>query len=240
MTPSALRDHTAFLITAAGTSSRFALSAGGGLPVKKEFLLLGGTPLLARTLGACLESRAASTFVVVYTPGLRSETEEALASVHASVHFVSGGQTRQDSVCCGLAYLNELPDPPRYVLIHDGARPWIPAEVILRVLESTVSRGAAAPVIPLPDAVKQIGEDSRITGHLDRSTTASIQTPQGFLFSEILEAHRRAAGNGKCYVDDTELYTDYIGEVYTVAGDIANRKVTYPSDLEQAEGDTVV
>lgn len=233
---SAVREHTAFLITAAGNSSRFSSYAPASSPVKKEYLLLDGVPLLSRTASACLESLTASIFVLIHTPGQLKETREALAGIDAPLRYVPGGSTRQESVRLGLEYLGQLTKLPRYVLIHDGARPWVSAEIISRVLETTVSKGAAAPVVPLSDAVKQVSSDSRITAHLERSSAVGIQTPQGFRFPEILEAHRKAAHNGKRYVDDTEIYADYIGEVYTVEGDIANRKVTYPGDLGLHKG----
>jgi len=150
---------------------------------------------------------------------------------------VPGGDTRQKSVRAGLEAAAEHPgnSPSErldVVLIHDGARPWISAALITAVLEGARRHGGCAPVVSPPDAIKSVDEAGFITFHSGRGTTLGVQTPQGFVFDRILEAHRRAASDGAVYIDDTEIFEKYSGRVYTVPGDPRNRKITYPHDLD--------
>jgi 2-C-methyl-D-erythritol 4-phosphate cytidylyltransferase len=84
--------------------------------------------------------------------------------------------------------------------------------------------------------MKRIDDEGIIRGHLPRSRTVAAQTPQGFRYRPVLEAHRRAAEGGETYLDDSEIYGRYAGEVRIVAGDPANTKITYPRDLQREEG----
>jgi 2-C-methyl-D-erythritol 4-phosphate cytidylyltransferase len=121
---------------------------------------------------------------------------------------------------------------PDYVLIHDGARPWISPDLVNAVLENVVLHGACAPVLVPSDAIKQVDSSGLIVTHLRREETVAIQTPQGFRFKEILSAHTQAENDGSRYIDDTEIYERYIHSVSTVPGDPANRKITYNHDLD--------
>lgn len=218
---------TVFLITAAGSSTRFTGN------VKKELISFNGKPLLAWSLCACRESGVIRRVLIVHTPDMEHETREAAAGETdgLEVHFTAGGSTRQESVFLGLEYLAHLELPPSYVLIHDGARPWVSARCIQEVLSTCAEYGGAAPVVPLSDAVKQIDSSSRIAGHCDRNSTFGVQTPQGFVFSGILRAHRLAREQQTSYIDDTEVYGDSGGTVMTIPGEETNRKITYQSDL---------
>jgi 2-C-methyl-D-erythritol 4-phosphate cytidylyltransferase len=88
--------------------------------------------------------------------------------------------------------------------------------------------------VQAPDALKKIDDGGFISNHLQRNRTMAIQTPQGFLFNEIYEAHTMARSDNVPYIDDTEIYSTYIGKVFTVPGDPVNRKITFPCDLETA------
>jgi 2-C-methyl-D-erythritol 4-phosphate cytidylyltransferase/2-C-methyl-D-erythritol 2,4-cyclodiphosphate synthase len=138
--------------------------------------------------------------------------------------FVEGGKTRQESGRRGLEVLNKL--NPSIVLIHDGARPWVKPRTIQQVVEGVQHTGACAPVVPLVDALKRLNPDRTLESHVDRSTLVGIQTPQGFRFSEILQAHRLASKEEREYLDDTEIYHRYIGPVSTVPGEKSNIKIT--------------
>lgn len=170
--------------------------------------------------------------IVVVVP--KSEHGRAAAALEPMypcdrIEFSEGGRRRQESVYMGLQRLTRY--RPRYVLIHDAARPWVSKSVIRRVLDALPTHGACAPVIPAADALKHINEQGFITSHLNRATTLAVQTPQGFSFNEILEAHLKAANDGIPYIDDTEIFNRYIGNVYTVVGEPENRKITFPHDL---------
>lgn len=220
----------ALLITAAGSSQRM------GGEIKKEYRLLDGVPVLLHSLFTFLTAAASDEIVITIPPGDR-ETVSALLDTHFPNHLgsflekiqlVEGGATRQDSVRLGLTAFTA---PHDIVLIHDGARPWISPEVIRQVIEATMLHGACIPVVPSTNAMKRIASDGTIEAHLPRAFTVGAQTPQAFRHTEIAEAHRHAAEDGIEYIDDSEIYHRYIGPVHTVPGDLANIKITFPSDL---------
>jgi len=200
--------------------------AGG---CKKEYRLLAGVPVLARAILPFVATGRFSSFVVVVPPSRIAETREILAG-HldtSRLHFVEGGGTRPQSVYRGLLELESLSPRPDNVLIHDGARPWIDEETILRVLEGTEKEGACLPVIHPCDAVKVVNEKGFVMEHLEKGRVFGAQTPQGFSFRKILDAHRRASSSGRLFVDDGEVWAGYVCPVYTVPGNPENRKVTF-------------
>jgi len=209
--------------------------AGG---CKKEYRLLAGVPVLARAILPFVATGRFSSFVVVVPPSRIAETREILAG-HldtSRLHFVEGGGTRPQSVYRGLLELESLSPQPDNVLIHDGARPWIDEETILRVLEGTEKEGACLPVIHPCDAVKVVNEKGFVMEHLEKGRVFGAQTPQGFSFSKILDAHRRASSSGRLFVDDGEVWAGYVCPVYTVPGNPENRKVTFAHDLQKTGG----
>ena len=138
----------AAVVTAAGASARM----GGA---KKEFRSLGGVPVLALAIRPFLAGAARR--VVVTLPAGRLAEASALLAPHvdlASLALVEGGATRQESVRRGLLALAD--DPPDIVLIHDGARPWLCADLLARVLASAERHGACVPVLEAAEAVKEV------------------------------------------------------------------------------------
>jgi 2-C-methyl-D-erythritol 4-phosphate cytidylyltransferase len=216
----------AALITAAGRSRRM----GDGL--KKEYGDLQGVPVLAHAVRPFVLSSEFSRILISVPPG-DLDRARSLLSPHVdaeSIGMIEGGETRQQSVFLGLKALAS--DPPLAVLIHDGARPWISLEIIERVLEAAVRSGACVPLVESAEAVKLVEGSGAISRHFPRGAVKVAQTPQGFHFREILAAHEKAARDGFICVDDAEIYARYQGAVAWVAGDVANRKLTYPHDWE--------
>ncbi len=220
----------ALLITAAGSSRRM------GSTVKKEYRLVNGRPVLLHSLITFLRTGLIGE-VVLTIPRGDQNTVESLLKNHLPPdlrHFldrttlVEGGETRQESVRLGLSAFRE---PHQLVLIHDGARPWVTVEVIMKVIEGTRLHGACIPVVSTPNAMKQISPDGGISVHLPRESTVGAHTPQGFLYEDILVGHRHAAEDGVSYIDDSEIYSRYTGRVFTVEGDRRNRKITFPEDI---------
>ena len=117
------------------------------------------------------------------------------------------------------------------VLIHDGARPWVDSALIGRVLDGTRRWGACIPVVDTSEAPKRIGPSGLILEDLPREQYKLAQTPQGFLYDRILEAHRRAKDSPHLFLDDAEVYTTCWSGVFTVPGDRRNRKLTFKEDL---------
>lgn len=161
--------------------------------------------------------------------------------------FVSGGPTRRASVHNALSFLAQY--SPSYVLIHDGARPWIKKPLIQKIINAAKQYGAVIPALPLTETPKELsgplvsggrplldGPGNYIKRHLKRAELCTAQTPQGFKFSGILAAHEKAARKEKRepafeYTDDAEVWAEFIGKVAVISGDAANRKITYPEDL---------
>jgi 2-C-methyl-D-erythritol 4-phosphate cytidylyltransferase len=237
----------AAIITAAGSSSRM-----GG--VKKEFLPLPGEGItvLGKTALAFASIKCLQTIVITVPPGGSGEWQARAAlpprllartdTIAAAAPdgppplrfmFVPGAKTRRGSVHHGLSLLAAY--QPDYVLIHDGARPWVSAALIRRVMDAAAAHGAAIPLFPLTDTPKEIDENGFIIRHLKRSATGGAQTPQGFRFPEILAAHEKAAEAelaGKEYTDDAEVWGEFVGPVASVSGEKTNKKITYMEDLE--------
>jgi 2-C-methyl-D-erythritol 4-phosphate cytidylyltransferase/2-C-methyl-D-erythritol 2,4-cyclodiphosphate synthase len=158
-----------------------------------------------------------------------------LSGAHSfTLIFVKGGDTRQESVLNALEFLADKAADDSIVLVHDGARPYISDDIIERVLGAVREHGAAAPCIPPVDTLKQVdplAATQTISAHFDRSGLKAVQTPQGFQFAPFLDAHRKAACDGKSYTDDTEIWGRYVTPVLAVEGSVGNIKLTYPGDI---------
>ncbi|MDX9801118.1 MAG: 2-C-methyl-D-erythritol 2,4-cyclodiphosphate synthase [Spirochaetia bacterium] len=216
------------LITAAGKSSRM-----GG--IKKELIEIAERPLLYHTVLHFVKNHRINKIFITCSSGTEEKFKKALDDLIKSrdtleIVYVAGGESRQDSVLAGLKAMSML--NPDIVLIHDGARPFVSEKTINNVIDGTIKHGSCAPVIPLVDSVKLI-DNNIITGHPDRSAYKAVQTPQGFVFSSILEAHLKSARDSRSYTDDTEIYSLYNGSVYTVDGEKENIKITYPDDVKR-------
>jgi 2-C-methyl-D-erythritol 4-phosphate cytidylyltransferase/2-C-methyl-D-erythritol 2,4-cyclodiphosphate synthase len=205
---------TAVIITAAGRGLR----AGGDLP--KQWQMLAGRPVLAHTIAAF------AGFEVVLT--VHSDDLERAKSLFSG-QIVLGGADRAASVRAGLQALAGR--GVTRVLIHDGARPLVSADVIARVLSALETHPAAAPALPITDALWR-GADGLVTGTADRAGLFRAQTPQGFDFESILSAH---LSYNIPAADDVEVARAAGLNVAIVAGDEANIKLTYAGDFARAE-----
>jgi 2-C-methyl-D-erythritol 4-phosphate cytidylyltransferase/2-C-methyl-D-erythritol 2,4-cyclodiphosphate synthase len=145
---------------------------------------------------------------------------------------VPGGASRQESVLAGLESL--AADPPERVLIHDGARPFVDAATIDRVLAALDTHAGAIPAIPVADTLKRAQADRTIQETVPRGGLWRAQTPQGFRFEEILAAHRHAAGSAEAS-DDAAVMERAGHPVGLVDGNPENVKVTTQDDLTRAE-----
>ena len=236
----------AAVICAAGGSKRM----GGA---KKEYRPLPGVEGLT-VLGAAVSSFAAvpEISVIVITVPEDTETGEAAArkalpdkllsgETGTAIHFVSGGKTRSASVYNALKALSAFSSG--YVLIHDGARPWVSPFLIRRVIAGVKKYRAVVPLVPVTETPKETdaplanacgGDPVCIKQHLRRALVGAAQTPQAFAFPEILSAHEKAAQEnlaGFEYTDDAEIWASFCGPVMAIPGEPENRKITFPEDL---------
>ncbi len=209
--------HIAALIVAAGRGTR----AGGDMP--KQWRDLAGQPVLARTLSAFAPH--VQTTAVVLHPDDRTRWDAAGLNADA---LVDGGATRDASVRAGLEALADK--GVDLVLIHDAARPLVPARVIQDVIDALGDHAGAAPALAVTDAL-WTGADDRVTGTQNRDGLFRAQTPQGFHFKAILDAHRANAGP---FADDVAVARAAGLDVAIVAGAEDNLKITGPDDLARA------
>lgn len=215
--------RAAAVVVAGGSGRRM----GGG--VRKQYLQVGGAPILLHAVRAFVRHPGIGAVVVVLPPEDAASPPAWLAELGVAV--VAGGEERGDSVWNGLL---ATPEDAETVLVHDGARPFVGAAVIDRVLEGA-RRGAVLAALPVTDTLKEVGPDGVVAGTPDRARFWQAQTPQGFPRALLLEAHRRARADGVRATDDAALCERYGIPVRVVEGAAENLKVTRPADLALAE-----
>ena len=213
----------AALIMAAGSGERF----GGDVP--KQYRLLAGKPVLRHTVEAFLAHPAIDRVRVVINPEHRALCGAALDGLPVG-EPVDGGATRQASVQRGLESLGDV--PPAFVLVQDGVRPLTDAGTIDRVRRALDSGPAAIAAVPVVDTLKR-GENGISGATVDRAGLWRAQTPQGFAYAAILQAHRDAAATG--VTDDAAIAEQAGMPVALVPGHEDNLKVTTEDDLSRAE-----
>jgi len=224
----------AAVILAAGSSSRM-----GG--IKKEFFKIDNEPhlqsltVLGKSVSAFWNVPSVDTIVIVVPENGEKMARNALpqdflASETPKLLFVNGGQTRRASVFNALEALTEYSSD--YVLIHDGARPWLSQLLVENIIEAVKKHDAVIPVLSVTDTPKIIeSEEHFVTQHLKRAIVGLAQTPQGFKFPEILYAHEKAASVDEEFTDDAEIWDRFRGKVAVIPGENSNRKITFPEDL---------
>ncbi len=231
--------NAALAIVAAGSSQRMG-SLG-----KKEYLPLNGGSVLSETALVFLKTKVFSTIALVYPKGGLADAKNAFyknpqtqeLSQGVNIIFVQGGSSRQESVFNALKAIDRAAKkagatPPRAVLIHDGARPFLSQALVKKTLASALKYGAAVPALEPVETQKEIGSGSKIARHLKRSTLAAVQTPQGFLFPQILEFHKKAQKTAAAFTDDTEIWDKFSDKkTRVIPGEPQNIKITYPKDL---------
>lgn len=207
-------------IVAAGRGSR----AGGETP--KQYRLLGGRPVIARTLAAFADHPAISRIVTAIHP----DDAALFAAAAPDAEWTPGGVSRSESV---RACLNALAtDAPDAVLIHDAARPFVSTDVINAVIARLADADGAVPVLPLSDALLR-GADGRATAPADRTGLHRAQTPQGFRFAALKAAYD-ALPPGADMADDAAVALAAGLKLAMVAGDADNVKLTFPDDFARA------
>lgn len=223
--PSASPAEVGVIVAGAGSGSRLGRGS-------KALVRLNGSTLLARALELFLSLEEVGRVVVVGPPGQLDQVRREIAAFRSErpVEVCEGGETRQQSVRAGLALLEGC----EYVLVHDAARPLASPALVRRVLAATRQAGAAIPGMPLRDAVKRV-EGHWLVESLDRSRLVLAQTPQGFRYQVLEQAHFQAADAGLVGDDDAQLVAAAGHAVAVVEGEPANVKLTTPEDLVVVE-----
>ena len=208
---------TAAIIVAAGRGTR----AGGDLP--KQWQTLAGKSVVAHSIAAFAD--LVDQIILVIHP----DDHAYATGLRAGVQIVEGGSTRDQSVRNALEALNGTGITK--VLIHDGARPLLSADIIQCLLAALIQHKGAAPALRVTDALWR-GENGLVSGTQDRDALFRAQTPQAFHFDAVLAAHRAHIGPA---ADDVEVARAYGIDVAIVGGDESNLKLTYAADFARAE-----
>lgn len=213
----------AAVIVAGGSGLR----AGGDLP--KQYQLIGGKPVIWWTLKAFLQHPEISHVQVVVGAGHEAMFAAATADLKVPA-AVKGGTTRQESCRLGIEACFAI--RPAKVLIHDAARPFISAELISGLINALNQCDAVIPGLPVADTMK-FAPGGVIAKTIDRSAMWFVQTPQGFEFNQILEAHRKAARAAQNGLTDDAAVAEFAGmSVRIIAGEPQNKKLTTNADVE--------
>jgi len=219
--------QTAAIIVAAGRGLR----AGPGGP--KQYREIAGRTVIARAL----EPFSTHSDVALVQPVCHPDDGPLFASAAGGLRHlppVAGGASRQASVHAGLMAL--AASAPDIVLIHDAARPFVSHALISRAIKAAAATGAAIPAIAVADTIKQVDASGQIVGTPTRADLRIAQTPQVFHFDKILDAHRRAAQDGRDDFTDDAALAEWAGlTVKTFEGDALNIKLTTPEDFAREE-----
>lgn len=197
----------------------------------KQYLRLGGAPVLVHTVKA-LGNASCVSAIVVAVPAARQEATRRLLRVHhvpKILAVVAGGAERQDSVWLGL----QAAGAPEWVLVHDAVRPFITPTLVARVLAGAARTGAATCGLPVRETVKRV-QEAVVESTLDRAGLWLVQTPQAFRRELLWEAHDKARRDGYGGTDDAVLVERLGGRVAMVLGLPENLKITTPEDLRTA------
>ena len=219
---------TIALIVAGGSGTRY------GAQMPKQFLELKGKPILMRTIQTFEQAlKGLGHEIVVTLPAGQFAQWQTLCREQAfdvPHRVVSGGETRWHSVKNALDSIGDIADVD-VIAVHDGVRPLAGTDLINRVLDAARRDGAAIPVVPLNDSVRQVDID--VSHALDRSMLRAVQTPQAFDARLLLEAYHQPFD--PTFTDDASVVERAGYDVTLVEGDPQNLKITRPMDLALAE-----
>ena len=227
------------ILPAAGLGTRMSPAQGPAGSAPKQFLSLGGIPILVHTLRAFLVLPEVARIVVAVRATETARVQSLLEQYQLDprrITVVEGGDTRQESVSRALAALPEQPD--EIILVHDAVRPLISSDLIERTIEAVNRHGAAIAGLPATDTIKQVERTSygaRITATIPRECIVQAQTPQGFRGALLRRAFAEAEADGFFGTDEASVVERAGHEVAVVVGSLANVKITQPADLALAE-----
>jgi len=219
------------LIPAAGMGKRM------GASINKQYLQLGGMPIVARTI-SLFEQAPFIDFIYLVIPYEEipycREHVVAACGFRKVVEIVAGGKERQNSAMNGLNAIKRQASDNDIVLIHDGVRPFVTEALLKESINLARLHDGAVVAVPAKDTIKTV-RDGIVVNTPQRETLWHAQTPQAFRFSVIYEAHLAAEREGFMGTDDASLVERSDGKIRIVTGDYRNIKITTPEDLILAE-----
>lgn len=212
------------IIPAAGSGKRM----GGG--TAKQFLPLGGEPVLLRTVRLFSESPLVDEIVLAASDV--DATAEMVGHLPKVTRIVQGGAERQDSVWAALQVVHSR---PRLICVHDAARPLLTLETLHGVLQAAAEHPAQVVAVPVKDTIKVAGPDGIVTVTPDRASLWAVQTPQVFWVETMVAAFKQAQAEGFRGTDCASVVERSGVQVHIFPGDPTNLKLTTPEDLLVAE-----
>lgn len=220
----------AAIVAGAGRGDRMGAKEG------KQFLELAGVPVLARSLLNVAAVAEIEEIILVVNAGDIERAAAEIVSVYLPgkvVSVVEGGELRQESV---YRALHALSSSAPMIVVHDGARPLAAPELFRRSIKALDDADCEGIItaVPVVDTVKEV-EGGWVLRTPDRERLWAVQTPQCFRSSALIDSHERAHSEGVWATDDAALLERYRYRVRVVEGEVANLKITYPSDIVLAE-----
>jgi 2-C-methyl-D-erythritol 4-phosphate cytidylyltransferase len=217
------------VIAAAGKGKRF----GDGLP--KQFLPLGGKPVLAYSVETISKSDLVGEIIIVVPDDwvwpVRTDIVDRF-SIKKVTSIIPGGPERQDSVLRGFESLTGTPD---IVAVHDGARPLVPLELVEEVIREASRCGGALAALPSNDTLKRSSPEMYVDATIPRDSLWFAQTPQAFRYEVLKSALAKAHDEGFTGTDESQLVERTGIKVKIVKGSPYNIKITTPEDLMLGE-----
>jgi 2-C-methyl-D-erythritol 4-phosphate cytidylyltransferase/2-C-methyl-D-erythritol 2,4-cyclodiphosphate synthase len=199
----------------------------------KQYRSIGGQTVIFRAMEPFCRHPQIFAVQPVLNPDDAAMFSDAVSALRHEPP-ANGGATRQASVHAGLEAL--AAQKPDVVLIHDAARPFVSAALISRAIDAAGRTGAAVPAVAVTDTIKLIDAAGNVEATPERARLRIAQTPQAFRFDVILDAHRRAARDGRSDFTDDAALAEWAGlTVATFEGDLANMKLTTPEDFVREE-----
>jgi len=217
-----VEERVSAVILAAGRGTRI------GADRNKVYLKIASRPLLSYTLTTFAVCEKIDEIILVIAPGEESDASKLTSAIEKDTKIVHGGARRQDSSFAGISACSG-----DIVLSHDAARPFVSSKLIARLIDATREHGACVPVLPVVDTIRLGALDLPLeSGTVDRSKLLRMQTPQGFSRALIQKALSETDND---VTDDAAAVLELGTEVWTVAGEETNIKVTTRDDLVFAE-----
>nr|WP_174522199.1 bifunctional 2-C-methyl-D-erythritol 4-phosphate cytidylyltransferase/2-C-methyl-D-erythritol 2,4-cyclodiphosphate synthase [Sphingobium amiense] len=216
---------TVALIVAAGQGNR----AGGDVP--KQFRMIAGKAVIAHAFDALAAHEDVDAIHIVLGDG-QERAARALLGDRRVASFITGADSRRGSVRAGLESI-AASGGAETVLIHDAARPFLPAAVVDRLVQALEHADGAIPTLPVADTLVR-GADGHMADPVDRAALHRVQTPQAFRFATILAAHR-AWNEAEEATDDAQILRRCGHDVILVQGDERLAKLTFPEDFARAD-----
>ena len=206
-----------------------------GLEEAKQYLEIGGKPLLVHTLRTFQECHLVDSIIIVVS---EKDIDYCLHQMVQRYQFskvykvISGGERRQDSVRNGI---EAVADSCRWVLIHDGVRPFVSIELIEKVIKTARRFRAVITGLPVTETIKRVDSKANVLKTIERKDLWIIQTPQIFSREDIYLAHQEALKRGWTEATDDASLVEKMGiSVKIIEGEERNIKITTPHDLQVA------